>query len=123
MIAKTISYIKATPESPEVMITDDGSISLIGVSAMGNPTEFYTQIAEHISKIEARNVGFELELKLSHVNSIKPVATLIEAAKNNPFINAIRYFWIYDPNDENSYDFGKQLETILGIPCDFIEYA
>lgn len=120
---KTIISIEATPVSPEIIAKEDGSITIIGKSIMTDPSFFYQPLQQQIVKLSSQIVVFELILEHVLENNILPLLSLIKAIKSNPLIEEVKYYWIYDPNDENWYDLGKHFESVLGITCDFVVFA
>lgn len=114
---------KPTFDSPEVTLTQYNILSICGKSLMEDAYSFYQPIIKKIQYSTESSLNIELDIKMLNSGSKKQLFKLLDTARENANITDIRVFWMSDPADEDSYDLGKELESISGIPFDFFEFA
>jgi hypothetical protein len=117
--------IKATQSTPAVsFIPSEGKIEIIGRSIPENAIEFYEEL---LNQIEAYLIKphklTEVTIQLDYFNSSSSVSILnmlklLKQLYGNGF--EVNVKWIYEEDDDDILNAGKNYQTILNIPFQFI---
>lgn len=112
--------IESTDETPKIVCNIQGKIEITGKSLTEDPLAFYNPIHNWIANIETENIIMEMSLEYMNTASSKQIFTLIELAKKNKVKKQLTINWYYEANDEDTIDTGKEFESLLEIPFNFI---
>ncbi len=115
--------IQATEETPKIICDVKGKISVTGKSLTEDPIAFYHPIHDWASKMDSENVVLDLSLDYMNTASSKQIFTLIELVKKNKAKKQFTVNWYYEANDEDALDVGKEFESLLEIPFNFIAHS
>jgi hypothetical protein len=111
--------INATENSPKVICTAEGTISIIGKSISEDPIAFYKPILDWITEVKAENLEISIQLEYLNTSSSKQIFDLLLHAKENIWKKTIIVKWYYDMNDEDELELGKEFESLLEVPFEF----
>jgi hypothetical protein len=118
----SIILISATEDTPKIIGSNDGKISIIGKSIIEDPIAFYKPIHDWISQIKAENIEICIQLEYLNTSSSKQVFNLLKLAKENPWKKTILVKWFYDMNDDDELELGKEFESLLELPFEFYNF-
>jgi hypothetical protein len=64
-------------------------------------------------------------IKLEYINtsSSKQIFNLLKLIHENSTILDVNVQWYYEEGDEDTYELGKDIESEIRIPFEFLEYA
>lgn len=116
-------HIEPTDETPKISCTDQGKIFVSGKSLTEDPIAFYTPIHSWVAGLKSEIIIMDLSLDYMNTASSKQVFTLIELAKKNKTKKQLTVNWYYEANDEDAIDIGKEFESLLEIPFNFIVHS
>lgn len=111
-----------TRDTPKVLCNLDGTIFIIGRSLTEDPLPFYAPLLVWISQINAENIEINIQLEYLNTSSSKQIFNLLKVGKENQWKKNILVKWYYEENDEDGYEFGKELESFLELPFEFYNY-
>jgi hypothetical protein len=114
--------INATENTPRVICTAEGTISIIGKSISEDPIAFYKPIHDWISNLKAENIEISIQLEYLNTSSSKQIYNLLTLAKDNIWKKTFLVKWYYDINDEDEFELGKEYESLLEVPFEFYNY-
>ena len=114
--------LEPTRDTPKVTCNLDGTIFIIGRSLTEDPIPFYTPILSWIAQLNAENIEINIQLEYLNTSSSKQIFNLLKLAKENQSKKNIIVKWYYDENDEDGYEFGQELESLLELPFEFYNY-
>jgi len=106
--------VQSTDETPKIDFNVNGQLSIVGVSIPENITNFYTPIIDWLNEFAKNlpatvNLTFEIEyINTSStrvfIDFIKKVDSFKATCPNTSVT------WMYEEDDEDNYDLGKDLE-------------
>jgi hypothetical protein len=118
--------IKATSSTPAVIfLPKEGKIEIIGRSIPENAIEFYEELYKEVDEyLKQPHKLTEAIIQLDYFNSSSSVSILnilklLKQIYNNGF--EVNVKWIYEEYDDDILNAGKNYQTILNIPFQFIE--
>lgn len=119
-------YIKPTKSSPEILFDPTRNfLSIKGESYPEYPFKFFGPIFEWLeNNINKLNDGIIMEISLSYLNtssskSIMSILDIVDEAYNNG--KNIIVNWIYDKNNELTYDIAENFKDYVDLPINIIE--
>lgn len=115
--------IESTEDTPKIVCNIQGKITVMGKSLTEDPIAFYKPIHDWVTKLNAENIILDLSLDYMNTASSKQIFTLIELAKKNKMKKQLTVNWYYEANDEDAIDIGKEFESLLEIPFNFIIHS
>ena len=118
----SIILISATEDTPKVIGSADGKLSIIGKSITEDSLVFYKPILEWITQIKAENIEISIQLEYLNTSSSKQIFNLLKLAKENQWKKTILIKWFYEMNDEDERELGKEYESLLEIPFEFYNF-
>lgn len=116
-------YVEATNHTPEVNLNINGELTIKGKSLPEDTAKFYKPIINWIQECELEKIKFIIDLEYMNSSSANQITKLLLLTKENPSINECTIDWYFEVNDEDNYDFGKELEAITDYKFNFYEYA
>jgi hypothetical protein len=118
-------FIEPTPESLGVRLKD-GLLEFSGRSIPEDPLKLFAPILEWIEEyIKNPSASTTINLKFEYINtsSSKHLLNILEILdkgydkkENNMNIN-----WSYEIGDDDMYELGKFIESMIDIPMNYIE--
>ncbi|MGA1977301.1 MAG: DUF1987 domain-containing protein [Bacteroidales bacterium] len=117
--------ISPTKNSPEIILTPDGTIKITGRSIHENVAEFFEPVEEWISdyiESPAKMTCVDMNLEYFNSASAKVFIHLLELLKHVTFKNGKYIFnWYYEEGDEDIFERGEYFATVLDTPINFIK--
>jgi hypothetical protein len=114
--------ISATENTPKVICTAEGTISIIGKSISEDPIAFYKPILDWIAQLKAENIEISIQLEYLNTSSSKQIYNLLILAKGNIRKKTILVKWYFDIKDEDQFELGKEFESLLEVPFEFYNF-
>jgi len=114
--------INATIDTPKVICSDDGTLSIFGRSLIENPIDFYKPILDWVKHINVENIEIIIRLEYMNTSSSMQIYNLLEQAKKNQWKKSVMVKWFYDVNDEDGIELGKEFESMLEMPFQFYNF-
>lgn len=118
--------IKATSSTPAItFLPTEGKIEIIGRSIPENAIEFYEELYKEVEEyLKKPHKLTEATIQLDYFNSSSSVSILnilklLKQLYSNGFEVSVK--WIYEEDDDDILNAGKNYHTILNIPFQFIE--
>ncbi|MFO0356671.1 MAG: DUF1987 domain-containing protein [Sphingobacteriaceae bacterium] len=116
-------FIEPTSKTPLVDFKSNGQLKISGNSYPENVIEFYEPLLKWIDEVlksKVISISISLELKYINTNFIKFILTLIKKINNNTKVS-INVTWLYEIDDEDIYDTGRDIEELTNIKFEFLE--
>lgn len=114
--------IKKTSKTPYLCVdTKSGKFSLSGRCIIEFPREFFKEFLNHIdiySKDPNEKTTFDISLEYSNTGSTKCIFDILKKIDTIPNISIN---WIYEYQDEDIMELGKDFEDLLSSKFNFIE--
>lgn len=118
--------IKATSSTPDInFLPSEGKLEIIGRSIPENAIEFYEELYKEVEEyLKKPHKLTEVTIQLDYFNSSSSVSILnilklLKQLYGNGFEVTVK--WIYEEDDDDILNAGKNFHTILNIPFQFIE--
>lgn len=116
--------LKATKNTPEVLLSPEGLIRIRGRSIHENVTEFFGPVEEWVSeyiKLPAAITIIEMNLEYFNSASAKIFIHLFQKVtyvtlKDKKFV----INWYYEDGDEDILERGEYFSSVLDVPFNFI---
>lgn len=117
--------IAPTKNSPEIILSPEGMLKIMGRSIHENVTEFFEPVNDWITdyiEIPAEITCVDMNLEYFNSASAKVFIHLLEllthvSLKNKKFI----FNWYYEDGDEDILERGEYFSSILDVPFNFIK--
>jgi hypothetical protein len=116
-------YIEGTSHTPKVIFNTNGELEIKGKSLPEDTYEFYKPLLNWVSECTLENIKFSLDLEYLNSSSANQISKLLLLIKDNTNIKEIVINWYYETDDEDNYDFGKELEMVTDFKFFFYECA
>ncbi len=117
--------ISSARNSPEILLSPDGTIRIKGRSIHENVAEFFEPVEAWITEyIETPAEMTNVEMNLEYFNSAsaKVFIHLLELLKHVSLKNKKFIFnWYYEDGDEDILERGEYFASILDVPFNFIK--
>jgi len=114
--------INATADTPKIVCSADGTISVTGKSLTEDPVVFYKPILDWIEQIKTEKIEIWIRLEYLNTSSSIQIYNILKYAKENPWKKNILVKWFYDMNDEDGCEMGKDFESLLELPFEFYNF-
>lgn len=116
-------FIQETTYTPRIDFKSTGQLSITGKSLPEDTSVFYEPIIKWVANSNLENLSITVRLDYMNSSSAHYISKLLLTAKNNPFLTSCNVDWYYETDDEDSYDFGKELEYLTDFTFSFYQYA
>lgn len=116
-------FVEETNHTPKVQLNSNGEILIKGKSLPEDTAKFYEPILNWVSECSIDKVKFTLFLEYMNSSSANQISKLLLLAKDNKQIKDCCIDWYYESDDEDNFDFGKELEMVTDFKFNFHEYA
>ena len=117
--------LQPTKNSPEIILTPQGMIKIMGRSIHENVAEFFSPVESWITDyIESPAEVTCVDLSLEYFNSAsaKVFIHLLELIKHVSLKNGKFIFnWYYEDGDEDIFERGEYFASVLDVPFNFIK--
>lgn len=117
--------IASSKNSPEIILTPEGMVKIMGRSIHENVTEFFAPVDQWITEyIETPAEITCVDMNLEYFNSAsaKVFIHLLELIKHVSLKNKKFIFnWYYEEGDEDIFERGEYFASVLDVPFRFIK--
>jgi hypothetical protein len=115
--------IKKTFDTPFIFL-DKGLIKIEGRSMPEHVSKFFAPVKEWLDTYLENPADFtkiDLDLPYTNSSSIKQINDLLRIL-NTKFLEGsdMKVYWTYEENDESMQETGKDLESMIDIPFEYI---
>lgn len=114
--------INKTTNTPSVIFDiEEKTLSLCGNSLPENPTEFYMIIDDYVNSYsqQYQNEKLNIILDITYMNTSSSKRIFSFVKKCVERFKVVNVTWLFDSNDDDMYEQGKEFEHTLGINFDF----
>lgn len=115
--------IPETAYTPKIDFNENGKLTITGKSLPEDTAKFYDPIIAWMASCQISNLDFTIRLDYMNSSSAHMISKLLLTAKNNAFLTNCNVDWYYETEDEDSYDFGKEMEYLTDFKFTFYQYA
>ena len=112
-----------TKGTPRVELKPNGNLLIQGRSLPLDPVGFYNPVLDWVKNCIATSVNLDIRLDYLNTSSSKQLYTILFLLKENSSIKSLNINWHYEEGDEDGYDTGREFESLINIPFNFLEYA
>jgi hypothetical protein len=117
--------IASSKNSPEIILTPEGMVKIMGRSIHENVSEFFAPVEKWITEyIESPAEITCVDMNLEYFNSAsaKVFIHLLEIIKHVSLKNKKFIFnWYYEDGDEDIFERGEYFASVLDVPFRFIK--
>jgi hypothetical protein len=112
--------IEASDRTPKICIdTTNSKISFTGVMIPENPIEHFAELNKELADLCKNMSDLTLEFDLEYFNT-GSAKYLYEMIKKLAALINLSIVWIYEDDDEDIYETGKEYEKLTGLPFEFV---
>ena len=115
--------IPETNYTPRVEFNLNGELNISGKSLPEDTLMFYDPLVKWVNICNISNVYFTLKLDYMNSSSAHQITKLLMTLKDNPTIKSCSVDWYYESEDEDSLDFGQELEYLTDFSFKFYRYS
>ncbi len=115
--------ITGTSYTPKIDFSINGDLSISGKSLPEDTAKFYEPILNWVSECTLSSVNITVRLDYMNSSSAHQMSKFFMVVKDNHSITDCAVEWYYETDDEDSLDFGKELEYITDFKFSFYQYA
>jgi hypothetical protein len=115
--------IAATNSSPMVRLDPEGIMIIQGRSYIEDAGSFYKPIIEWVKNFNAHTLTLEIRLEYINKNSSTHIYFLLKSIQENNKIQKKSIKWLYEDDDEELFEMGKDYESKITIPFEFHEFC
>lgn len=115
--------IEETGYTPKVQFLTDGNLSIVGKSLPEDTAKFYEPLLSWINECTLKSLVLTIRLDYMNSSSAHYISKLLLSAKDNTYLKECNVEWYYESDDEDSLDFGKELEYLTDFKFKFYRYA
>lgn len=115
--------IEATEYTPKVQFTSDGQMTLTGKSLPEDTSKFYEPLLSWAAEYNLEKLIITIRLDYMNSSSAHQISKLLIMVKDNAAVKECSVEWYYEAHDEDSLDFGKELEYLTDFKFTFYQYA
>ncbi len=111
----------STDSTPEILVDESGtSVFVRGKIIPENPVKYFSLISDIILNYYKNTEVFELTFELEYFNT-GAAKYLFELLKKLEDKSRVKIIWIFEKDDEDIYEAGKDYEEMTGLNFSFIE--
>ena len=115
--------IPETNYTPRVDFKSNGELNVTGKSLPEDTAMFYEPVIKWAAQCNASGILLTVRLDYMNSSSAHQITKLLMTLKDNPAIKECNIDWYYETDDEDSLDFGKELEYLTDFTFKFYQYA
>jgi hypothetical protein len=116
-------FIEESKATPKVNFNPNGELFIHGRSLPEDPVGFYTPVLDWIKDCDCESVTLNLKLEYLNTSSSKQVYSLLCLLNENSLVQSKTVNWHYEEGDDESFETGKEFESLTKIKFNFYEYA
>lgn len=113
-----------TKRTPRILL-EPGRIFIVGRSIPENPREFYRPVYDWVShyvQVNGHKTRIEFGFEYINTSSTKWIYNIIkEISEMKNLIDNVRIIWYYDKGDEDMYELGIILKSLVDCPFFVVE--
>ncbi|MCU0472184.1 MAG: DUF1987 domain-containing protein [Bacteroidales bacterium] len=117
--------IAPTKNSPEIILSPDGMLKIMGRSIHENVAEFFASANDWVTEyieVPAEVTCVDMNLEYFNSASAKVFIHLLELLKHVTLKNKKFIFnWYYEDGDEDIFERGEYFSSVLDVPFNFIK--
>lgn len=118
--------LSSTSSTPSILFTpSEGKLEIRGRSIPENSIEFYKELLDYIDEyIDNPHKTTEVIIQLEYYNSSSAVCILNLLRKIKQLFkksHQVSIEWLYEEDDEDTYNAGKNFQGVLEIPIKLIK--
>lgn len=118
--------LSSTSSTPSILFTpSEGKLEIRGRSIPENSIEFYKELLDYIDEyIDNPHKTTEVIIQLEYYNSSSAVCILNLLRKLKQLTkkgHQVSIEWLYEEEDEDTYNAGKNFQGVLEIPIKLIK--
>lgn len=118
--------LSSTSSTPSILFTpSEGKLEIRGRSIPENSIEFYKELLDYIDEyIDNPHKTTEVTIQLEYYNSSSAVCILNLLRKLKQLTkkgHQVSIEWLYEEEDEDTYNAGKNFQGVLEIPIKLIK--
>jgi len=118
--------LSSTSSTPSILFTpSEGKLEIRGRSIPENSIEFYKELLDYIDEyIDNPHKTTEVVIQLEYYNSSSAVCILNLLRKLKQLTkkgHQVSIEWLYEEEDEDTYNAGKNFQGVLEIPIKLIK--
>jgi hypothetical protein len=116
-------YILPTTKTPEIDFQKKGVLKITGNSYPENVNQFYGEIMIWLDQfLELNTEIISINVDLTYINTSSTKAILNIIGKINAAAKSrVKVSWIYEIEDAEMYEAGREFEKLSNLKFDFIE--
>lgn len=115
--------IEETGYSPKVQFLPEGQLSISGKSLPEDTAKFYEPLLAWVHECHIEKMSITIRLDYMNSSSAHQISKFLMTVKDNPSVKECLVEWYYEADDEDSLDFGKELEYLTDFTFKFYQYA
>jgi hypothetical protein len=122
-------YIPANPDklTPLVNFKTNGDLHLEGKSYPENPVIFYEPLIDWIKEFKKHSpekITLHIRLEYFNTSTSKLVLFMLKILEDVHLYKKsdVKINWLYNKQDEDMFESGKDYESIIDLPFEFIGY-
>ena len=115
--------IPETAYTPKIDFNTNGQLKITGKSLPEDTAVFYEPIIDWMAGCQIPQIKFTIRLDYMNSSSAHMISKLLLTAKTNSNLINCDVDWYYETEDEDSYDFGKEMEYLTDFKFTFYQYA
>jgi len=115
--------IPETNYTPRVEFKSNGELTITGKSLPEDTSMFYEPMVNWVNNCTAPTIFLTIRLDYMNSSSAHQVTKLLMTLKDNPMVKECSIDWYYETDDEDSLDFGRELEYLTDFNFKFHLYA
>jgi len=115
--------IPETNYTPRVEFKSNGELTISGKSLPEDTSLFYEPMVNWVNNCINPNIFLTVRLDYMNSSSAHQVTKILMTLKDNPSVKECSIEWYYESDDEDSLDFGKELEYLTDFNFKFYQYA
>ncbi len=115
--------IPETSYSPRVQFNVNGELSISGKSLPEDTILFYEPLVQWAGTCNIQNIYLTMRLDYMNSSSAHQISKILMTLKDNPHIKGCKVDWYYESDDEDSLDFGQELEYLTDFSFKFCRYS
>lgn len=115
--------IKATKNSPFVLLDPNGFVKLQGRCIMDDAKDFFKPILTWIENFPGSKVLIEINLEYINTSSTKQIFSIFKLLKTHLNIKEVITNWYFEEGDKDGLDFGKDISKAFEFNFHYFEYS
>ncbi len=115
--------IPETNYTPRVEFKLNGEFNISGKSLPEDTLMFYDPLVQWVNSCNIPDISLTMRLDYMNSSSAHQITKLLMTLKDNPTVNQCSVDWYYENDDEDSLDFGQELQYLTDFSFKFFSYS